>query len=258
MSRLRGFAKLVALAATNLVYFLFLVVTSFFVSAWKTVTGSNTGAGGWRTRVFHSWGRTMARFLGMRVRVVGKPPEAPFVLVSNHLGYVDVVLLASELRCVFVSKADVRDWPVVGRLCASVETLFIQREQKREIPRVMNEMERVLASGRGIVLFPEGTSSGGDGVLRFRASLLDSAARSGRPVHYATVSYRTPPGSRPASEIVCWWGNMSLGSHVFNLLALPGFEARIAFGPTPILEPDRKVLAARLQREVERQFQTVV
>jgi 1-acyl-sn-glycerol-3-phosphate acyltransferase len=200
----------------------------------------------------------MARLLGMRIQVRGSAPRPPFVLVSNHLGYVDVVLLASVLRCVFVSKAEVRHWPVVGRLCASVDTLFIQREQKRDIPRVMRQMEQVLATGRGIVLFPEGTSSGGQEVLRFRAPLLDSASRAGRPVHLAAIAYRTPPGHPPASENVCWWGNMPFGPHVFNLLALPGFEARIAFGDEPILESNRKELADRLQREVERQLQTVI
>lgn len=258
MIRLRGIVKLLMLVVANLAFYLFLVATSAALAAWRGIAGRNTGTGRWRTTVFHAWGKVMARLIGMRVRVAGNPPEPPFVLVSNHLGYVDVILLASRLRCVIVSKAEVRDWPVVGRLCASVDTLFVQREQKRDIPRVMNEMERVLESGRGIVLFPEGTSSGGDGVLRFRASLLDSAARSGRPVHYASLSYRTPDGCRPARETVCWWGNMSFAPHVFNLLALRGFEARVVFGESPILEPDRKELAARLQREVERQFQTVI
>ena len=120
MSRLRGIAKLLLLAATNLVFFVFLVLTGFLLAGWNLIAGKKTGTGQWRTRVFHAWGRTMARLLGMRVRIDGKPPDAPFVLVSNHLGYVDVILLASALRCVFVSKADVKDLPLVGRLCTSV------------------------------------------------------------------------------------------------------------------------------------------
>jgi len=258
VSRLRGVAKLLCAGVANLCFFLYVVVGGSIVSSWDRLHGRPGGAGWWRTRVFHGWGRALARLLGMRVRILGKPPEPPFVLVSNHLGYVDVILLASVLRCVFVSKADVKDWPVVGRLCRAVDTLFIQREQKRDIPRVMREMDQVLASGRGIVVFPEGTSSGGGRVLPFRAPLLDSAVRAGRPVHYATLSYATLPGDRPAGEIVCWWGNMPLVPHVFNLLTLRGFEATIAFGDRPILEADRKILASRLEREVERQFQTVI
>jgi 1-acyl-sn-glycerol-3-phosphate acyltransferase len=258
MRPVRAVARLLALLLTNVLFFVYLTVTGLLVAIFAKLTGKTYAASQWRTRVFRVWCRAIVRLLGMRVEVQGNPPQPPFVLVSNHLGYIDVIALASELRCVFVSRADVRDWPGVGHLCRSVDTLFIQREDKRDIPRVMNEMEQVLASGRGIVLFPEGTSSSGDGVLPFRPSLLALAARSGRPVHFASISYRTPSGSPPARDVVCWWGEMPFASHLFNLAALPGFRVRLEFGHQPILESDRKILAERLQREVERQIRTVV
>jgi lyso-ornithine lipid O-acyltransferase len=237
----------------------FLVVSDAALALSHRLGRDARDRGLWRARIFHAWGRTMARLLGMRVEVLGRPPESPFVLVANHLGYVDVILLASRLgRCVFVSKAEVRDWFAVGRLCASVDTLFIQRESKREIPRVVESIEAVLAGGRGVVLFPEGTSSGGDAVLRFRPALLEAAARAELPVHCAAIAYRTPPGAPPASEVVCWWRDMPFVPHVWNLLALPRFEARLCFAEETVCEPDRKLLAERLQRMVERQLRTVV
>jgi len=108
------------------------------------------------------------------------------------------------------------------------------------------------------VLFPEGTSSGGDAVLRFRPALLEAAARAELPVHCAAIAYRTPPGAPPASEVVCWWRDMPFVPHVWNLLALPRFEARLCFAEETVCEPDRKLLAERLQRMVERQLRTVV
>jgi len=254
----RALLKLVAVGLVNLLYYSFLVVSSALLGAWRGLQGDRRGTALWRTRIFHAWGRSMAWLLGMRVEIEGRPPEPPFVLVSNHLGYVDVILLASRLRCVFVSKADVRSWPLVGRLCASVDTLFIQREVKRDIPRVVQQIEGVLAGGRGVVLFPEGTSSGGDAVLPFRPALLESAARAGLPVHCAAIAYRTLPGSPPAREVVCWWSDMPFGSHVWQLLGLPGFRARVVFGAEPVRESDRKLLADRLQREVERQLRPVI
>ena len=258
MKHARALGKLIALVLVNLLYYSFLVVSSAGLGAWRRLRGDRRGTALWRTRIFHAWGRSMSRLLGLRAEVDGRPPEPPFVLVSNHLGYVDVILLAAHLRCVFVSKAEVRDWPLVGRLCASVDTLFIQREVKRDIPRVVERIEAVLAGGRGVVLFPEGTSSGGDEVLPFRPSLLESAARAGRPVHCAAIAYGTPPGWPPARDVVCWWRDMPFAGHVWTLLGLPGFRARVVFGAEPVCESDRKLLAERLQREVERQLRTVI
>jgi 1-acyl-sn-glycerol-3-phosphate acyltransferase len=258
VSYLRASARLVAVTLANLAFYLFLTVSSMLLGLVRRLRGDTRGTALWRTRIFHTWGRTMAWLLGMRIEVEGAPPRPPFFMVSNHLGYADVILLASQLHCVFVSKAEVCDWPLIGRLCASVDTLFIQRELKRDIPRVVQEMERVMEGGRGVVVFPEGTSSGGDGVLPFRPPLLEAAASAGLPVWYATMAYRTPDGCPPARDVVCWWAEMPFGPHVLKLLALPGFDARVVFGKEPVLESDRKELARRLRDEVERQLPTVI
>ena len=207
------------------------------------------GGAHWKARVFRLSTRTVSRILGMRVVVTGEPPAAPFVLVSNHLSYVDVILIGSQVRCVFVSKAEVEDWPLIGPLVRSVGTLFVDRGAKRDLPHVVKSMEHVLESGRGVVFFPEGTTSGGEGVAPFRPSLLEPAVRSGRPVHYASLSYRT--------QSICWWGDMKFTPHALQLLAMPGFEARLTFGKEPIREDDRKVLATRLRQAIEQQFEAV-
>jgi len=259
---IRASLKLVAIALANLLLWSVLVAWDGVLALGQRLGRSRRDPrrrGLWRSRIFHAWGRTMARLLGMRVEVLGRPPEPPFLLVANHLGYVDVVLLASRLgRCVFVSKAEVRGWPAVGPLCASVDTLFIQRESKRDIPRVVESIEAVLAGGRGVVLFPEGTSSGGDAVLRFRPGLLEAAARAEIPVHSAAIAYRTLPGAQPASELVCWWRDMPFVPHVWQLLGLRAFEARLCFAEETVCESDRKLLAERLQGVVERQLRIVI
>jgi 1-acyl-sn-glycerol-3-phosphate acyltransferase len=175
-------------------------------------------------------------------------------LVSNHLSYVDVLVFASQLNCLFVAKKDVESWPIVGALCRSVGTIFINRSNRRDLARVNGEIAQALEDGRGVILFAEGTSTKGSSVLPFRSSLLEAAVIQGFPVSYAAVSYRVLADDPPASLSVCWWGDMTFGSHFAELLRLRRIEATVSFGSTEIRAGDRKVLAERLWFEVNRLF----
>lgn len=208
----------------------------------------------WRCACFRSWARLSAHILGMRVSVGGEPPRPPFLLVANHLSYLDVLVLAGRVDALFIARADVRHWPIVGHLCRLVGTIFVERELRRDVLRVNRQIERALACGEGVVLFPEGTSTEGVTVGAFRPSLLELAARRPLPVHHASLSYRTPMGQPPARLAVCWWGEMPFLSHFSDLLALPGFEASLTFGPLPIEDSDRKRLAVRLRDAVAASF----
>lgn len=259
MRSLRILGRAVALILMTAGMYGFLLVTSFLRGL---APGSGGWAGpataGWRTTLFHYWARGVRVVIGMKIDTQGPAPEPPFYLVSNHLGYIDVVLLASQLRCTFVARADVADWPVMGSLCRGAGTLFIDRTNKRDIPRVMARIRQVVGSGGGIVVFPEGTSTGGDGVARFKPSLLETAATEALPVSYAALSYRTPAGSVPAQLSVCWWGDMPFAGHVVSMLGLPEIRATLRFGSDRIVDRDRKALARRLRSAVEAQFQPVV
>lgn len=206
----------------------------------------------WASLAQTLWARASLRILRLRVRVAGDPPRPPFFLVSNHLSYVDILVIASQLPCVFVSKAEVATWPVMGRVVRAVGTIFVDRARKGDVPRVLQALERAFAVGRGVVLFPEGTSSAGETVQPFRSPLLELPARSGEPVYAAALRYRTPPGERPASEVICWWSDIDLRRHAEGVLALPSIEAELTFSSAPLHEPDRKRLANRLWQEVAR------
>jgi 1-acyl-sn-glycerol-3-phosphate acyltransferase len=208
----------------------------------------------WRGLLFRLWGRATAAAIGMRLDARGVAPRPPFLLVVNHLSYADVVALAASCECMFVSKKEVAMWPVVGRLCRSMKTIFVDRRSRRDIPRALSLIEAALDAGAGVVLFAEGTSTRGRRVLPFKSPLLEAAARRGLPVHYASLSYRTPPGEAQAETSVCWWGDMTFPKHFFGLLKLRGFRADLAFGEEAIVEGDRKALAGRLWAEVVARF----
>jgi 1-acyl-sn-glycerol-3-phosphate acyltransferase len=200
----------------------------------------------WRCLWFGCWGRGVLRVLNVVLDVRGATPEPPFVFVCNHLGYLDVAVLASRLDAAFVAKAEVASWPVLGRLCRSMGTIFIDRARRRALPGALDAIGGALELGRGVVLFPEGTSSGGTRVLPFHPSLLAAALRAGLPVAWGALTYRTPRSEPAATDAVCWWGDMPFLPHLWRLLALSRIEATLRLGEEPVAAGDRKELAERL------------
>ena len=258
MTRLRSVLRLGVVATASFGAYVVLIVAGSTIDALRRLRGNRRRAYAFRGRVLHAWARCLVRALRVRVETSGIPPEPPFFLVSNHLGYLDVVVFGSQMPCVFVARGDLAGWPVAGRVCRSAGTVFIDRGKKRDIPRVLGRIDDVLADGAGVIVFPEGTSSAGAGVLPFRASLLDVPARDATPVSWAAVSYESVPGAPPPHLTVCWWGGMPFGSHALGLLGLPEIRARIVWGEAPVVAHDRKTLAARLHEAVARRFRPVV
>jgi 1-acyl-sn-glycerol-3-phosphate acyltransferase len=199
----------------------------------------------WLAALQRRWARGTLRILGARVQIEGEPPRAPFFLVANHLSYVDVALLHAFAPCSFVVKSEVARWPVFGWLTRATGHVFVRRERRRDLPRVIAELEQRLAQGCGATVFAEATSSAGSSVLPFRSPLFAVAARGAWPVHCVALSYRMPRGEPAAAEAVCWWGDMEFLPHFFRLLGLRGFEARIRFAPRALRGQDRKDLARR-------------
>jgi len=248
VARLRSWLRLVLIAmATTLFFLLFQLGRPFLV-------GRPVRRRRWRSFNLRGWGRTLLRIMNVEVEVVGTAPEPPFLLVSNHLSYVDIVVLSSRLGSIFVSKSDVRSWPVLGFMVRHMDIIFVDRNLRRDIRPTVASIEEALAAGDGVVVFPEGTSTAGATVGRFRPSLLEPAARGLLPVATAALSYSTPAGHAPAHLAVCWWGDMTFPDHVLRLLALPGFSVRLAFGAGAVRDGERKRLAASLEARVRDLF----
>ncbi|MCI0485886.1 MAG: 1-acyl-sn-glycerol-3-phosphate acyltransferase [Blastocatellia bacterium] len=252
MKQLRVILKVIALCSlTAFLYALWISVNAFVFASEKTSRG-------WRSFIFRKWAGAAAAITGMRTTVYGTPPRPPFFLVSNHLSYMDIIALAAHLDCVFIAKSDVARWPVIGRLCRSAKTIFIDRKNRKDITRVIRLIERSMSAEQGVVLFAEGTSTEGARVLPFNSSLLEPAARAGYRVSYASISYSAPAGEVPAHMSVCWWGDMTFTKHLLELFRLPEFHATLVFGEETFQEADRKVLADKLWRAVQSQFIPVV
>lgn len=244
MRYFRASIRFLLFVASSLAHYFGWFVLSFFIPNKQY----------WRQIAFESWSRSFVRISRMDLEVIGTPPEPPFMLVANHVGYADICAIRAVARGVFVAKHDLGDWPLAGRMITDMGNVFIDRGRKRDIPRASAEVIERLNGGEGVIIFPEGTSTKGDEVLPFNSSFLDFAARTDMPVSYVSLTYRTAPGEPPASESIAWWDDTPFLKHMFLLFAVSRYSCTLNFGDEPVLNPDRKRLAAELTTRVREKF----
>ncbi|MEW5787717.1 MAG: lysophospholipid acyltransferase family protein [Pseudomonadota bacterium] len=195
-----------------------------------------------RARRVTRWATGLLALLGVSVRVMGRPPlvrAGGALLAANHVSWLDIHLLHSLLPARFVSKAEVRGWPLIGWLAEAAGTVFLVREKKSDAKRVNDVMAEHLRLGDCLALFPEGTTSDGSRVLPFYPSLFQPAVDAGAQVWPVRIRYLTPTGN-PCPE-AAYHGGMSLGQSFMQVVRMGGLVAEVHFLP-PI---DGKGLARR-------------
>ena len=179
----------------------------------------------------------------------GPLPQAG-LLVCNHLTYLDILVLVALTPAVFVSKAEVQNWPVFGWFAKRSGTLFVDRSRRSDVTRMNAEIDRTLAGGNVLVLFPEGTSWNGREILPFKSSLLEPIVGSKQPLSVGRITYALDDGT--VEQDVCYWGEMTFLPHFLNLMTKRHIRARVTFAPIPQPAADRKELARQLYAEVVR------
>jgi len=200
-----------------------------------------------RAAWLHSWCRFACRVLGIRVRTHGSMPSSG-LLVSNHLSYLDIVVLSSIRPCVFVAKSDVARWPLFGWLAYAAGTIFVDRQRKCSSQKVVSGIRDAITGGSMVVLFPEGTSSDGSTVLPFKSALLESAVQLRSPIASASIEYALDDGS--VGEEICYWRDMTLVPHLLNLLCKREIRANYSFSPASVRAGNRKEIARELRDEI--------
>ena len=176
------------------------------------------------------------RGMGIEIRVIGGFPERGAV-ISNHQSYVDIVVFAALHPCVFVSKAEIESWPVVGWMTTMSGTVYVARGHGGSAIRARKGMQAAVDAGLPVVFFPEGTTSNGSQLLKFHSGLLAQVLDSGAPVTAAYLRYsfaeENGPGVTVADD-VCYWGDRNMLAHIFKFLGLRGVRAEVRFASGPI------------------------
>jgi 1-acyl-sn-glycerol-3-phosphate acyltransferase len=197
-----------------------------------------------------AWGATICRVLGVRIETAGEIPEGAVLFTPNHLGYLDLVVLLSQFRTFFLSRADLREWPLLGPASRIGGTLYIERSRRRDTRRATAEVEERLEDGLAVTVFLEGGAGDGIQLRPFRSSLLEAAVRTGVPCVPVALWYELQPDAPgPVSKVVAWADESPFLSHAWRLAGLRRVTARLRF-----LEPrtgtDRKALARGVESEI--------
>src|SRR5262245_28197703 len=202
--------------------------------------------------------RVLCALLRIRVHVVGVPVRNRAVLfVSNHVSWVDILVIGSLAPIAFVAKREVASWPLVGITAKMQRTVFVDRTRRHQTGGAVAEIIQRVKSGTSVVLFAEGTSSDGNRVLPFRSALLGAVEDEGggagtiviQPMSVCYTRQHGIPMGRQHRPLVAWYGDLDFMPHIRTFIAQGAVDALVTYGePIPA---DRSVDRKMISRELE-------
>jgi len=214
-----------------------------------------TGLPGWQflPSIFF---KLLAFTLGLRVALAGQPlANGPVLVVANHIGWLDIIAVASKVPVSFVAKSDVARWPLIGTLARMHKTVFVDRARRTDTRRTAAEMSARIAQGVPVLLFAEGTSGIGTHVLPFRSALIGAAPKDGASIQPLAIAYTKISGlplSRSERRQIAWIGDMGITDNLGAILGSGPKDVVLAFGAPIPATIDRKLVAKRAQTTVRR------
>jgi lyso-ornithine lipid O-acyltransferase len=213
--------KLIAIVSLWLFFFGVLALVHLWIrvlrlpNRWKIVS-----------RWMRGFTRSMRAIINIKVTVEGDAGQlggGGYVIISNHFCYLDGIILGSLFPVIFVSKSEVKSWPLVGQWTTLCGTVFINRQKKGLIPLAVKEMSEKLKQQANILLFPEGAATNGERILRSRAIIV--------PVTLAYQSVNKQPVSAANRDLIYCYDDMPDVPHFWKLLDLRRVEVRVTIQP---------------------------
>jgi len=220
----------------------FLTLWAFFfglvalVHIWVSILGLPNR---WKiiSRLNRNFTLLMRLIINIKVTVAGDEGQMErggYVIIANHVSYVDGIVLGSIFPILFVSKREVKSWPIIGQWQILCGTIFINRQRKDLVRALIGEWSGKLKHEANILLFPEGTSTDGEKMLPFQTAPLAAPLRSRSIIVPVTITYKTIddlPVTAANRDAVYWYGDMEFVTHFWNLLGLRSVEVLVTIQP---------------------------
>ncbi len=200
------------------------------------------------------WATKTLRLMGITLRVEGAPVAGAVLMVANHISWLDIMAVHAVCpHARFVSKADVKSWPLMRHLVDAADTLYLERERKRDALRVVHAMADALKAGDTVAIFPEGTTSDGQALLPFHANLLQAAIATETPVQ--PVAIRFSDSTHTVSRAVEFVGATTLAQSLWMVASGDELVVRVALlPPRETARADRRALAEQLRSDIAAQL----
>lgn len=214
----------------------------------------------------HAYHAFLCRMFGIRLITIGKPIQDRGVLmVANHTGYFDILIMSGVARVSFVAKAEVRSWPLFGLMSKLQRSIFVDRSKRSAAAESAREIRDRLCDGDALVLFPEGTSTDGNHVLPFKSALMGAVESEVgtdadgktiyvpvQPVSISYVGFHGIPLGRENRPLFAWYGDMDLMPHVFEAFKTGPLDVVVEFHEPLSVGPGcgRKQIAAIAEKKV--------
>lgn len=196
-------------------------------------------------RIRLNWYRSVCRILNIHIQITGEASKDARLLVCNHISWLDIIAIGAQQPLTFVAKQEVADWPVMGYLARRIGTLFVRRGDAAQTAATAEQMAWQLRLGKRLALFPEGTTTTGERVLRFHAKLYQPAQLAHAPVQAIALSYRG--AARKTAPFI---GEDEFLPHLLNILKLKRIDMRLHYcAPLPA-GLHRDVLAQTTRKQI--------
>ncbi len=215
-------------------------------------------------RVMRFWSKRAVNLFGVKLKIEGEVPhiysQPNHLVVGNHMSYLDILISASVCPSVYITSMEMRDSKLIGEVSKLASAIFIERRDRSNVENEIKDIENHLEMGFNVGLYPEGTTTNGSEILKFKRTFFDPAINTKKSVLPVCLKYTAIDGetfSERNADKVCWYGKMEFAPHLMDLLKLDRIDVTMSYLPEISIrdDHDRRSLADECRTVINYRYQ---